>query len=80
MNGKLYSKRSLNSRWDGPHPHSGVVKAAAGVTGRIYGVGMDNYIYRRDGLAGRWRKIPGSCCVKDIEVRDDVNKHLTYGK
>ncbi|XP_065061166.1 uncharacterized protein LOC135688304 [Rhopilema esculentum] len=78
MNGKLYSKKSLNSRWEGPYPHSGTVKAVAGVTGRLYGVGMDNFIYRREGLASRWRKIPGSCCVKDIEVRDDVNKHFTY--
>ena len=55
-------------------------QGCAGVTGRIYGVGMDNFIYRREGLNGRWSQIPGSCCVKDISVKDDIFQHFTYGK
>ena len=79
-NGRLYSKKTLKSRWVGPYARSGTVKAVAGVSGQIYGIGMDNFIYKRPGLKGRWKKIPGSCCVKDIFVRDDIYTHLTYGK
>ena len=79
MNGKLYSKRTLGGRWSGPYAHSGTVKAVAGVRGTIYGVGMNNHVYKRYDLRGHWVHIRGSCCVKDISVRD-VNGHPVYGK
>ena len=79
MNGKLYSKRTLGGRWSGPYAHSGTVTAVSGVRGAIYGVGTNRHIYRRSGLRGRWTHIRGSCCVKDISVRD-VSGHPVYGK
>jgi len=78
MNGKLYSKRTLGGRWSGPYANSGTVKAVSGVEDTIYGVGMDNHIYRRYDLRGRWEHIRGSCCVKDIFVRN-VNGHPVHG-
>ena len=75
--GRLVMKAFLTSPWVLLTHSKKRLKAIAGITNAIYGVGLDNWVYRYGG-GNSWVRLPRTCCVMDIHVMDD-SQHTVYG-
>ena len=75
--GRLVMKAFLTAPWTLLTHSTKRLKAIAGITNAIYGVGLDHWVYRYGG-SNHWVRLPRTCCVKDIHVVDD-SQHSAYG-
>lgn len=72
--GRLYLHRTADGPWQAVSAGSvRMIAIAAGLNDRIYGVGEDHFLYRREGFADDWRNVNQGQALVSIAVSREGN-------